>query len=273
MLVCVSSCLWQALLHAQIMHLRRWEKAAGRGEGGWGNEVGQGAAGTDMISSESICNQTRYPSSPNAVISPLQVEVWPPAAPRFVSMSPSTTPSAPPPPDRQADTAGRASNIIYEDGSPPNHRAHSRAFTEDSAGRPRSATPASPLPAASVANDSNAGVGYHRSDGLAAPDKPHNTEVQDEGTMHSSQQRDARADAGSPLPVSARAGLDGRSSKQAGATVDAVTEGVASAKWTSETDEAKHQQQPQQQQTPCRSSSSRAAGNDTSPDKHIGKLF
>ena len=127
----------------------------------------------------------------------LQVEVWPPAAPRFVS-APSNPPSAPAPADHQADATARPSNIIYEDGSALNHRSPSRpgAPAADAAGMPLSAQPAS------VTIGSGAAARFNHTHGLAAADRPQSTDRNNEGCLLSSQQHGSRAVLGSALPAS-----------------------------------------------------------------------
>lgn len=204
----------------------------------------------------------------------LQVEVWPPAAPRFVS-APFSTPSAPAPADLPTDSTARPSSIIYEDGSAPNHRSpiQAGAAAADSAGRPQSASTAASAQPASVMPDSSAVVSYHDADGLAASERPPSSERQDRDHVHPSQQHGSRADATPARPASAQSSVDGSGSKQAGvATAEAGLAGRGPAV-DEVTHEAKHEQLPQQKQqhqSPHRRSPSRAAGSDTSPDTHIG---
>ena len=207
----------------------------------------------------------------------LQVEVWPPAAPRFVS-APSDPLSAPAPADHQADSTARPSHIICEDGSAPNHRrpSHPGAPAVDAAGMPHSATPASSAQPAFVTIGTGAGVRYYDPDGLAAADRPQSADRDNEGSLLSSQQHGPRAVLGSALAASTQCDMDGRDSKQAGAEGDAAGPIAESAESTMHANEVKHEakhEAKQQQQSSTNSSPNRAVGSDTSPDKHIGQLF
>lgn len=134
---------------------------------------------------------------------------------------------------------------------------------------------AAPASSASVLTDSYAGDSYHDSDRLAASDRPLSSDGQDCG--HLPQQHGSRADEGPALPASAQSGMVDTGIRRAGAVGGIAGVGPESAGSRLEASEtkrsAKHGLQQQQQQRPPSGSTSRAAGSDTSPHKHIGQLF
>ena len=199
----------------------------------------------------------------------LQVEVWPPAAPRFV-VAPSNALSASAPADRTTEATDKSSNIVYEGGAAPDHTRPSRsdAPAADSAGRPKPAAPAS---SASVMTGSNAGDSYDDSDRAypAASNRPQSSEGQDR--EHLLQQRELRADEG---PAFAKSGIEGRGIRRT--MGGAAGGGPESADGRPEANESKHagkHGRQQQQQSPRSGSTDGVAGSGTSPHKHIGQLL
>ena len=201
----------------------------------------------------------------------VQVEVWPPAAPRIVSAV-STATSDTPVEHGQYDAA-TPGEVIYE-GSAGQHRRTAQAHTSSSS-KPDDAyckhlAPSehgAPLPPHSAPPPR---PGHDPADRSAAPSRQHRAvELGDEASPEAAQQHAVRLDTDSRHAPPCESGAAISGIRPASQVADAASDEGLPVQNSADGDKAGHSQsdQPQTELSPD------AASSSASPAKHVGKLL